>query len=92
MKTGIRANYLGAGSLLHTVTEFFIGLAMPSPRTYAERVVHLLVAPELEGRSGSLFGSKGQPILPSDGMTPEGVQALIAASSALVARAQATAA
>jgi NAD(P)-dependent dehydrogenase (short-subunit alcohol dehydrogenase family) len=92
IKTNIRANYMGDGSLLHRVSEVLIGLFMPSADTYAARVLHLLVAPELETRSGAMFGGKGNPILPSEAMTDERVSRFVAASEALVARALAGAA
>jgi NAD(P)-dependent dehydrogenase (short-subunit alcohol dehydrogenase family) len=92
IKTNIRANYMGDGSLLHRVSEALIGLFMPSADTYAARVLPLLVAPELETRSGAMFGGKGNPILPSEAMTDERVSRFVAASEALVARALAGAA
>jgi NAD(P)-dependent dehydrogenase (short-subunit alcohol dehydrogenase family) len=67
VRTNIRANYLGAGSAKHRIAEFLIGLLMPSAESYAEKVLPLLVAPELEGRSGLMFGKTGRAILPSDG-------------------------
>jgi NAD(P)-dependent dehydrogenase (short-subunit alcohol dehydrogenase family) len=84
IKTKIRANMLGDGSLLHTVVEFLIGLLMPSADEYARRVVPLLFARELEGRSGVMFGAKATPILPSEGMTEAHVERLISASQKLI--------
>lgn len=87
VKTSIRANYLGEGSLLHRVAELFIGLLMPTPEQYAARVLPLFVAPELSGRSGAMFGKKGQAILPSDGFDEERVARFMSGSEALLTRA-----
>ncbi len=84
IKTKIRANMLGDGSVLHRVVEFFIGVFMPSPEDYARRIVPLLFAKELEGRSGAMFGAKGTAILPTEGMTEAQVAQLIGASQKLV--------
>jgi NAD(P)-dependent dehydrogenase (short-subunit alcohol dehydrogenase family) len=87
IKTNIRANVLGGeGSIKQRLVESLIGLAMPSAETYAERVVPLLFAPELEGRSGLMFNRKGDAILPSAVMTEAHVAALLSASEALLAR------
>jgi NAD(P)-dependent dehydrogenase (short-subunit alcohol dehydrogenase family) len=87
VKTDIRANFLGAGSLKHRLVETMIGLFTPSPERYAERTVPLLFAPELDGRTGAMFGAKGDPILPSPEMTPQHAAKLLAASETLLARA-----
>jgi NAD(P)-dependent dehydrogenase (short-subunit alcohol dehydrogenase family) len=87
VKTNVRANYLGEGSLLHRLAELLIGLLMPTPEHYAARVVPLFTAPELSGRSGAMFGKKGQAILPSDGLDEEHVARFVRASEALLARA-----
>lgn len=87
IKTGIRSNMLGDGSLKHRVIEFFIGLFTPTPETYAERLTPLLFAPELAGRSGLMFNQKADAILPSQVLSEERVAALIAESEALVGRA-----
>jgi hypothetical protein len=60
----------------------------PSAETYGERITPLLVSPDLEGHSGAMFDSKGQAILPSSKLTDSAyVQAFLAASEALVSRA-----
>jgi hypothetical protein len=86
IKTAIRANYLGDGSVMHRVAEFFIGLFMPSASTYAARILPVLFAPELEGRSGVMIGAKGKPILPTEGMTAERIAEFLTGSQALVDR------
>ena len=90
VKTDIRANYLGEGSLKHRVIEGLLGLFTPTPETYAERVLPLLVAPELDAHSGAMFDPKGQPILRSPGLDAARVRAVIEASDALLARATAS--
>jgi NAD(P)-dependent dehydrogenase (short-subunit alcohol dehydrogenase family) len=87
VKTKIRSNYLGEGSFKHRATEFLIGLLTPTPEQYAERVVPLLFAPELEGRSGAMIGKKGTAILPTDGFDEAHVTRFIEASEALLQRA-----
>lgn len=87
IKTNIRANYLGEGSVTHRVAEFFIGLFMTSPERYAERILPVIFAPELTNYNARMFGQKGNPILPTEGMSPERVAALIGASERLADRA-----
>jgi len=87
IKTNIRANYLGEGSLTHRLAEFFIGLLMQTPESYAERIAPLLFAPELKGRTGLMFGAKGNPILPTEGFDAAHVGRFVSASEALIAKA-----
>ena len=89
IKTDIRANYFGSGSLRHRLVEGLIGLFTPTPETYAERILPLLFAPELEQRSGAMFDQKGDAIFPSEVLTESAVAALIEASHALLQRARA---
>jgi len=87
IKTNIRANLLGAGSFKHRFAEALIGLLTPTPEQYAERILPLLFAPELEGRSGAMFGKKGQAILPTDGIDGPHMARFIEASEALLQQA-----
>jgi NAD(P)-dependent dehydrogenase (short-subunit alcohol dehydrogenase family) len=87
VKTGIRANYLGEGSLKHRLAETLIGLFTPTPKAYGERTVPLLFAPELERRSGAMFHQKGHAILPTPELVGGRAGEIVAASEALVARA-----
>src|SRR5574341_309338 len=87
VKTNIRSNYLGEGSLRQRLVESAIGLLAPSAETYAATIAPLLVSPDLEGRSGILFDRKGRAILPAATLTDDHVIAFLAASEALVARA-----
>ncbi|HEX2011047.1 MAG TPA: SDR family NAD(P)-dependent oxidoreductase [Roseateles sp.] len=86
IKTGIRSNFLGGNKFLFALLEGLIGLFRPTAEAYAERIVPLLLAPALEGRSGALFDRKARAILPSAGLTDAHINAFLAASQALVAR------
>jgi NAD(P)-dependent dehydrogenase (short-subunit alcohol dehydrogenase family) len=86
IKTDIRANALGRDTLKFKVLEFFIGLAMISPEKYAERMVPVLFAPELDSLTGIHFNQKGVAIAPSKVMTAERAAGFIAASAKLLAR------
>jgi hypothetical protein len=86
IKTEIRSNFLGEGTLKWRVAEWMIGLVNPSVETYAERLTPLLVSPDLEGHSGAMFDQKGNAILPTPKlMDASYVNAFIAGSEALVA-------
>ncbi|HEX6684503.1 MAG TPA: SDR family NAD(P)-dependent oxidoreductase [Candidatus Limnocylindrales bacterium] len=85
IKTDIRSNFLGAGSVRHRLTEWLIGHLAPSADDYAQRIAPLLVSPDLEGRSGTMFDRKGRAILPSPKLTGGHIDAFMSASRALVA-------
>jgi len=87
IKTGIRSNLLGDGSITHKLVETAVGIFMQSPETYAKRMVPLLFAPELEGRTGLMFGHKAQPIRPTQGLDRTYVDRYLSASEALLQRA-----
>lgn len=88
VRTNIRDNFLGAGSLKSRLTEALIGAFTPSPEAYAARIVPLLVSPDLEGRSGALFDRRGDAIEPSPTLRDGGhVARFLAESDALIARA-----
>jgi len=90
IKTSIRNNLFGEGTLKSRAIESMIGLFTPSAETYAERIAPLLVSPDLEAHSGAMFDRKGAAILPSPKLQDAShVSALLAASEALVARATA---
>lgn len=86
VKSDIRANLFGEGSLRHRLFEAALAPITTRAQTYAERITPLLVAPELEGRSGAMFNRKGAAIQRSAGMTEPHVAAFMAASTALVSR------
>ncbi|HEY4409240.1 MAG TPA: SDR family NAD(P)-dependent oxidoreductase [Acidimicrobiia bacterium] len=95
IKTDIRSNYLGAGSVKHKLTEATIGIlgrtrvvpGVSTPRMFAKRIVPLLFAPELEGKSGIVFNSKAQPILPTRGLDRAYIDRFLSASEVLLRRA-----
>jgi NAD(P)-dependent dehydrogenase (short-subunit alcohol dehydrogenase family) len=87
IKTNIRDNFLGKGSLKSRLMETVIGLLTPTADAYAQRIAPLLVSPDLETHSGALFDSKGNPILPSEGLSDAHMKTFVAVSEALLARA-----
>jgi NAD(P)-dependent dehydrogenase (short-subunit alcohol dehydrogenase family) len=87
IKTDIRSNLLGAGSITHRLVEAAVGIFMQSPETYAKRMVPLLFAPELDGRTGLMFGHKAQPIRPTQGIDRAYVDRYLSASETLLQRA-----
>lgn len=87
IKTDIRSNFLGGKKLLFATVEWLIGLLNPTAEAYAEQIVPLLLAPELEGKTGLMFNRKAQAILPSPGLTAAHIEAFLSESRALVARA-----
>jgi hypothetical protein len=78
---------LGDGNLTHKLVETTVGLFMLSPKTYAKRMVPLLFAEDLEGRTGLMFGHKAQPILPTPGLDSGYIDRYLSASEALLRRA-----
>jgi NAD(P)-dependent dehydrogenase (short-subunit alcohol dehydrogenase family) len=88
IKTNIRDNFLGKGSLKSRLAEWLIGLLTPTPEDYARRLTPLLVSPDLEPHTGALFDQKGFAIQPSPKLADTThVNAFIAASETLVSRA-----
>lgn len=71
IKTGIRDNLFGKGSYLSSAVESVIGWFTYTPEQYAENIVPLLVAPELDNANGSIYNNKAHEIPLSKGMTPE---------------------
>lgn len=84
VKTGIRANYLGEGSLTHRLTEALVGALGQSPAAYARRVVPLLFSPGLDRHPALLLNNKARPIKPSEGMDLARANRFMAASDALL--------
>ena len=86
-KTDIRNNLLG-DTLKARLMEWMIGLLTSTPETYAQRIVPLIVSPDLETHSGAMFDQQGNAILPSPKLTDASYRkAFVAASAALVNRA-----
>jgi NAD(P)-dependent dehydrogenase (short-subunit alcohol dehydrogenase family) len=89
VKTDIRANLFGSRAFLKVV-EFLTAFMTVAPETYARRIVPLLVAPDLNGRSGAMFNNKAEAILPSARSKDAAyVVAVMGASERLVDRATA---
>lgn len=86
IKTSIRNNLFGKGSLKSRIVETIIGMLTPTAETYAERIAPLLVSPDIDGHSGALFDSKGNPILPSAGMSAAHMNDFLAASGRILAK------
>jgi NAD(P)-dependent dehydrogenase (short-subunit alcohol dehydrogenase family) len=88
IRTNIRDNLFGPGTLKSRLAEWTIGLVTPSAEHYAERVVPLLVSPDLEAHSGTIFDRRGDAVLASPQLTDTGYrQRFLQASEALVGRA-----
>lgn len=87
IKTNIRDNFLGGGSFKSRAAEWLINLFNPTAEQYAERIVPLLVSPDLEAHSGALFNQKAEAVEPTPKLLePAHANALLAQSDALVAR------
>lgn len=84
LATNIRNNMRkkpGGGGFM----EWFISKTSPTPNEYAERITPLLFSPDLNGHSGAIFDRKGNPSLPSQGLTDAHYTgAFLAESEALV--------
>lgn len=87
IKTNIRDNLFGKGSLKSIVMETLIGLFTPTADQYAERIAPLLLTPDIEAHSGAMFNSRGEAIEASAGLTQTCIRKFMAASEALVAKA-----
>lgn len=85
VKTSIRDNFFGKGSIKSSVMEAVIGWLTPTPEKYAERIVPLLINQDIDRHSGAFFNNKAQAILPSEGMTDEYVASYVKASNDLLA-------
>lgn len=83
IKTNIRDNFLGKGTLKSRFAEWMIGLLTPGADDYARRITPLLFSPDIAQFSGAMFNSKGRAILPSAGLGREHIQRFMAASLAL---------
>lgn len=91
IKTNIRDNLFGQGSLKSRLIEGLIGLFTPTPEEYSHRIAPVLLAPQLDGHSGLMFNRKGEAILPTPGLTQDHIQKFMSASDALIGKALAKA-
>jgi NAD(P)-dependent dehydrogenase (short-subunit alcohol dehydrogenase family) len=88
VKTDIRRNLFGGHTFVFRFVETMMSLVSPSVETYIERTIPLLVSPDLEGHSGTMFNRKGLAILPTPKLTDSSYnKAFMAASEKLVSRA-----
>jgi NAD(P)-dependent dehydrogenase (short-subunit alcohol dehydrogenase family) len=88
VKTDIRRNLFGGRTFVFRLVETMIRLVSPSVETYIERTIPLLVSPDLEGHSGTMFNRKGSAIMPTPKLTDSSYnKAFMAASEKLVSRA-----
>ncbi len=86
LKTDIRGNFLGKGSLKFKLIETLIGLLTPSVESYAGKILPVMLSKELEAHSPVMFNAKGKAIHASVGLTEEKCEAFIKASEALLRR------
>lgn len=85
VNTNIRANVFGGSDTLRfKVIEAMIGLFTPTAEQFAARLCPVLLAPDLDARSGVHFNAKGVAIAPSAVMTDAHVARLITASEELL--------
>lgn len=87
IKSNIRSNLTGAGTLKGRFVEWLIGLTSQNAVNYARLITPLLVSPDIEKHNGALFDKKGLAVLPSPGLTRDYVRRFMDASEALVSRA-----
>lgn len=83
IKTAIRSNFLGDGTLKSRLVEGVIGLVFQNTVQYAERVVPMMTATELENHSPAFFDNYGKAIL-SEGFPQSYVEKYISKSETLL--------
>ncbi|MDQ3239399.1 MAG: SDR family NAD(P)-dependent oxidoreductase [bacterium] len=84
IKTNIRSNFFGANSFKFRMIEAIIGIVMPSTQAYVQQILPLLISPDIEEHSGTMFDKKGVAIFPSEGLTESYINKFITASEALI--------
>lgn len=90
VKTDIRSNFLGGNRLLFKLLETIIGWFTPTPEQYAEGITPLLIAPDLDQHTGTLFNQKSQALLPTKGINEQQhMQDYLRQSRQLIAKAMA---
>lgn len=91
VKTNIRANWIGDKKLLSGLLEGLIGMLNPTPAQFAEKLVPILFAPELEQRNGALLTREGKALYPSKAIQDKAhVNAFIQNSYRLLKKANTT--
>lgn len=87
VKTNIRSNWIGDKKLLSGLLEGLIGIFNPTPAQFAEKLVPILFAPELESHNGVLLTREGKALYPSKGIQETNhVNAFIQSSYKLLAK------
>jgi hypothetical protein len=85
MKSNIRAGVLGEGSFGQKIMELIIGTLFQSVEQYSKKIVPLLISPEIENHSGSMFNRHGDAIHASSNLQESvNLQKIIQQSEALV--------
>ncbi|WP_269913896.1 SDR family NAD(P)-dependent oxidoreductase [Acinetobacter sp. HY1485] len=86
IKTNIRDNFLGKGSLKSRLMEGAIGWFTPTAESYAKRIVPLLFSLDIDKYNGTSFNHKGQGIFPSAGLSEAYSQEFLLKSQKLLER------
>ncbi|SCW00898.1 LAFE_0D00562g1_1 [Lachancea fermentati] len=84
IKTNIRSNLMGAGTLQFRLTEWIIGFFCQSVDDYAKKIVPIMSSSDLKASSGTMFNNYGKEIPSSPGLTQEYVSKFITQSEQLV--------
>ncbi len=88
IKTGIITGILGEGTLLFRLQQFLIGMLFQSVEEYADRILPLLVSPDIEAHSGAMFGRYGDAIYASPSLMQKPyLQSVVEESEKLMRRA-----
>ena len=73
----------------HVAQQTVIGLIFPSVERYAAKILPLLFAPEIDGRSGAMFDRNANPIFSNPYLTDRAYRTrVIEASEALIGHAR----
>lgn len=84
IKTNIRSNLMGAGSLQFRLIEWLIGFFYQSVDEYATKIAPMMSSSDLKANSGTMFNNYGKEIPCSPGLTQEYVSKFIFRSEQLV--------
>lgn len=71
VKTNIRDNLFGENSWKSRIIESVIGWFTNTPEQYATKISPLLIAEELNSKTGGIFNNSGKALFPSKGFTNE---------------------
>lgn len=84
LPTNIRSNFMGANSIKFRLMEWIVSLISIGTKVYAERLTPLLISPDIENHSGTMFNQKGIAVLPSKGLTDNYIEKFMMASHSLL--------